>query len=141
MKTMNSIKQLAVLILVSGVAVGCASTKPKADTTAEPAEPTKASEASSSNGSSSTYKVVAGDNLWNIAGSSSVYGDPYRWPLIYKANKSQIKDADLIYAGQSFDIDGSPSSSDVSAAVNHAKTRGAWSVGAVESSDEAYLAK
>ena len=91
--------------------------------------------------SASTYEVVAGDNLWNIAGSSSGYNDPYQWPLIYKANKGKINDADLIYPGQVFDIDGSPSSSDVAAAINHAKTRGAWSVGAVEASDEAYLAQ
>lgn len=90
--------------------------------------------------SSSTYEVSGGDSLWRIAGKSSVYGNPYQWPLIYKANKAKIKDADLIYPGQIFDVQKSPSSSDVSAAVNHAKTRGAWSVGTVEASDEAYLA-
>ena len=89
----------------------------------------------------STYEVVAGDNLWNIAGSSSGYNDPYQWPLIYKANKGKINDADLIYPGQVFDIESSPSSSEVAAAINHAKSRGAWSVGAVEASDEAYLAQ
>lgn len=86
-----------------------------------------------------SYEVVAGDNLWNIAGKGSVYGNPYEWPLIYKANKGKIKDADLIYPGQMFDINKSPSADEVDAAVNHAKTRGAWSVGAVEASDEAYL--
>lgn len=88
-----------------------------------------------------SYEVVAGDNLWDIAGKSSVYGDPFRWPLIYKANKAKINDADLIYPGQVFDYEVSPSDSDVSAAVNHAKSRGAWSVGPVEASDEAYLAR
>lgn len=88
-----------------------------------------------------TYEVVAGDNLWNIAGKGSVYGNPYQWPLIYKANRSKINDADLIHPGQVFDIDESPSASEVDAAVNHARTRGAWSVGAVEASDEAYLAQ
>lgn len=88
-----------------------------------------------------SYEVVAGDNLWDIAGSGSVYGDPYRWPLIYKANKSKITDADLIYPGQEFDYELDPSSADVDAAVNHAKNRGSWSVGDVEASDEAYLAQ
>lgn len=88
-----------------------------------------------------SYTVVAGDNLWNIAGKSSVYGDPYQWPLIFKANKGQINDADLIYPNQVFDIESSPSSSDVNAAINHAKTRGAWSVGSVEASDSAYLSR
>lgn len=89
--------------------------------------------------SMSTYEVTSGDNLWSISARGSVYGDPYQWPLIYKANKSQISDADLIYPGQVFDIEDSPSSGDVEAAINHAKTRGSWSVGASESSDESYL--
>jgi len=88
-----------------------------------------------------SYQVVTGDNLWNISGKEAVYANPYQWPLIYKANRDKIKDADLIYAGQVFDIDRNASSSDVNAAVEHAKTRGAWSVGTVESSDESYLAQ
>ena len=88
-----------------------------------------------------SYQVMTGDNLWNISGKEAVYANPYQWPLIYKANRDKIKDADLIYAGQVFDIDRNASSSDVNAAVEHAKTRGAWSVGAVEASDESYLAQ
>ena len=90
---------------------------------------------------SDSYTVVGGDNLWNISGKSSIYGDPYQWPLIYKANRSQIKDPDLIFPGQNFDIDRNASSSEIDAAVNHARTRGAWSVGDVEQSDLDYLAK
>lgn len=88
-----------------------------------------------------SYKVVRGDSLWRISGKSEVYGNPYQWPLIYKANRDKIKDADLIYPGQVFAIDRAASSADVAAAVNHAKTRGAWSLGVVEESDKAYLAK
>jgi nucleoid-associated protein YgaU len=87
------------------------------------------------------YEVVTGDNLWDISGKSEIYDNPYQWPLIYKANRSQIKDADLIYAGQVFDIDRDASADDVDAAVNHAKTRGAWSIGVTEESDKAYLAE
>jgi len=88
-----------------------------------------------------SYEVVGGDNLWNISAKDSIYANPYQWPLIFKANRSKIKDADLIYPGQQFDIDRSASSADINAATEHAKTRGAWSVGTVESSDEAYLAQ
>lgn len=87
-----------------------------------------------------TYLVVTGDNLWNIAGQDSVYGNPYQWPLIYKANSGQIKDADLIYSGQSFDIPVG-SEAEAAAAVEHAKTRGAWTVGETEASDLDYLAQ
>jgi len=91
--------------------------------------------------SSGDYQVVRGDNLWDISAKAEVYSNPYQWPLIYKANKDQIKDADLIYPGQNLAIDQGASSSDIDAAVNHAKTRGSWSIGNVESSDTDYLAQ
>jgi nucleoid-associated protein YgaU len=92
-------------------------------------------------GSVNSYSVVRGDNLWNISGKDEVYADPYQWPLIYKTNRDKIKDADLIYPGQVFDIDQNASASEIDAAVNHAKTRGAWSLGDTEQSDLDYLAK
>ncbi|MCK5335366.1 MAG: LysM peptidoglycan-binding domain-containing protein [Gammaproteobacteria bacterium] len=88
---------------------------------------------------SATYEVEAGDNLWNISGKSEIYSDSYQWPLIYKANRDKIKDADLIYSGQTLDIDRSASQADMDAAINHAKTRGAWTLGEQEASDKAYL--
>jgi hypothetical protein len=88
-----------------------------------------------------SYSVVGGDNLWSISGKENVYGNSYQWPLIYKTNRDKIKDADLIYPGQVFDIDQNASASQIDAAVNHAKTRGAWSVGDVEESDLDYLAR
>ena len=68
------------------------------------------------------YLVVSGDNLWNIAGQDTVYSNPFMWPLIYKANSGQIKDADLIYPGQYFYI---PKARGVerAAAIEHAKNR------------------
>ncbi len=91
--------------------------------------------------SASTYEVVRGDNLWDISAKPSIYGNPYEWPLIYKANSDKIKDADLIYPGQVFTINTNPSAAEVDAAVRHAKTRGSWSLGVVEESDLAYLAQ
>jgi nucleoid-associated protein YgaU len=87
------------------------------------------------------YSVMKGDNLWNIAAKPDIYNNPFEWPLIYKANSDKIKDADLIYPGQVFAIDSNPSSADVDAAIHHAKTRGAWSLGTVEASDKVYLAQ
>ena len=88
-----------------------------------------------------SYSVVDGDNLWDISGKDDVYANSFQWPLIYKTNRDKIKDADLIYPGQVFDIDQNASASDIDAAVNHAKTRGAWSVGETEQSDSDYLAR
>lgn len=88
-----------------------------------------------------SYTVESGDTLWGISAKSEIYGNPYQWPLIFKANRSQIKDADLIFPGQNLTIQRDASAADIDAAVNHARTRGAWSLGVVEASDEAYLAR
>jgi hypothetical protein len=52
----------------------------------------------------SSYEVVRGDCLWNIAKKPQIYNNPFKWTLIYEANKNQIKDPDLIYPGQVFSI-------------------------------------
>ena len=85
------------------------------------------------------WTVVKGENLWGIAAEEEVYNVPEKWPLIYKANLEQITDADLIYPGQILDIPRDSSQSEIDAAINHARTRGAWSVGPVEASDQEYL--
>jgi len=147
MKTDFLAKPLVIIMMSLGLAVGCASTPEEmADTTpadqaeAQPVQAEEAvSDSSQSSGSADSYTVMSGDNLWNISAKGDIYANPYQWPLIYKANRSQIKDADLIYSGQVLDIDRNASSSDVDAAIEHAKTRGAWSLGVVEDSDTAYL--
>lgn len=48
------------------------------------------------------YMVVTGDTLWGIAGMDIAYKDNFQWPLIFKANRDQIKDPDLIYPKQEF---------------------------------------
>lgn len=46
----------------------------------------------------STYTVQSGDTLWAIA--KKTYGDGSKYRKIYAANKSKIKNPNLIYAGQ-----------------------------------------
>ena len=86
------------------------------------------------------YLVVSGDNLWSIAGQETIYGNPFQWPLIYKANSGQIKDADLIYPGQYFYIP-KARGAERAAAIEHARNRGAWTIGETEASDLDYLAQ
>ena len=38
------------------------------------------------------YRVGAGETLWTIAAQQGIYGDPLLWPLIYQANRDQIRD-------------------------------------------------
>ena len=139
-------KMTLAMLMVAGMAAGCATqTEPEPEAAPPPAE-TKAAPAAeapmqTAPVSSTDYTVQKGDNLWNIAGRADIYGNSYQWPLIYRTNQAKIRDADLIFPGQQFSIDRNPSSSDVSMAVHHAKTRGAWVLGQVEDSDKAYLAK
>jgi len=90
-------------------------------------------------GGVTSYMVERGDNLWSISAKDDIYGNPYQWPLIFKANREKIKDADLIYPGQDLSIVRGMSDEMINAAVNHARTRGAWSLGEVEATDQAYL--
>lgn len=50
------------------------------------------------------YTVVKGDCLWNIAKKKEHYANPFAWPIIYKANRDQIKNPDLIFPKQIFKI-------------------------------------
>jgi len=86
------------------------------------------------------YLVVSGDNLWSIAGQDTIYANPFMWPLIYKANSGQIKDADLIHPGQYFYIP-KARGAERAAAIEHAKNRGAWTLGETEASDLDYLSQ
>ena len=43
------------------------------------------------------------DSLWTIAASAFVYNDPYKWPVLYKANKASLPDPanpNLLKSGQ-----------------------------------------
>lgn len=88
-----------------------------------------------------SYQVVHGDSLWGISGQDVIYDNPYYWPLIFRANADRIRDADLIYPGQGLDIPRDYGRGEADAAVNHARNRGAWSLGTVEASDRAYLGR
>lgn len=135
MKISSKIRNLA-FISITVTIVGCQGAATQEETPA----PTEAAPTPTATiKSDSNYQVERGDSLWGISGKAEIYGNPYQWPLIYKKNSDKITDADLIYPGQIFAIDNNPSSADVATAVEHAKTRGRWSIGVVEDSDKAYL--
>jgi len=50
------------------------------------------------------YKVGSGENLWTISAQPTVYDDGFLWPLLYQANRDQIKDPRQIYPGQVLNI-------------------------------------
>ncbi len=51
-----------------------------------------------------TAIVSRGDNLWRI--SQRIYGEGYRYTVIYGANQEQIRNPNLIYPGQVFVLPG-----------------------------------
>jgi nucleoid-associated protein YgaU len=77
-------------------------------------------------GKTKDYTVRRGDCLWRI--SEKEYLNPFMWPLIYWANKGQIKDPDLIFPGQVFKIKQDYSAQEKNKAIRHSKTRGPWSL-------------
>ncbi len=48
--------------------------------------------------------VQPGNSLWRI--SRFIYGEGLRYTVIYQANRNQIRDPDLIYPGQIFEVPG-----------------------------------
>jgi len=49
---------------------------------------------------SSTYTVRRGETLPQIAGRAEIYNDASLWPLIYRANRDQIRDPKRLWPGQ-----------------------------------------
>jgi nucleoid-associated protein YgaU len=50
----------------------------------------------------STHTVRPGESLWAISAAS--FGEGRRWPRLYAANRSRIRDPNLIYPGQELSI-------------------------------------
>ena len=162
MNTGKAIRTLMILAATGLVATGCVTAKQAsqaasegtqatpapattatATTTVTPAPattPTTAAVTPAPQGSVG-YVVQKGDHLWGISAKAAVYGDPYQWPLLYKRNRDEIYDPDLIYPGQVLHIERDLSQTQINIAVNHAKTRGAWVLGEIEATDIQYLRK
>lgn len=67
------------------------------------------------------YTVSEGELLWSIAKRPDIYGDPLLWPILYQANRDQIKDPRKIYAGQILSIPRNISENEREDARNRAK--------------------
>lgn len=83
----------------SGATSAAGSTAAASDTGAE-----GKGAASGAAGLLTEYTVKKGESLWWISKYKDIYDDPYLWPIIYQANKGQIKKPNLIYPGQKLKI-------------------------------------
>jgi nucleoid-associated protein YgaU len=66
-------------------------------------------------------EVRSGENLAKIAARKEVYDDPFLWPLIYKANRDQIKDPTEIFSGQTLVVPRDKSRDEADAARREAR--------------------
>lgn len=135
----NNLTTLFISLVATALVAACATAEKKEPEAKEVTAP--APKAEPARMADDSYNVVRGDHLWGISSKPTIYGNPYQWPLILKANRDKIQDADLIHPGQVFTINRNASPGEVDAAVHHARTRGAWSLGRVEESDLRYLAQ
>ncbi len=69
------------------------------------------------------WTVTRGECLWLIASQPNIFGDPFKWPLIYWVNRWQIGDPDLIFPGQNFRIPRDSSPEEVEKAIHTARQR------------------
>lgn len=83
--------------------------KPKAEEAARkpqasPAPPKPAPKPQPKPAPATSYSVNEGETLWTISAQPQVYGDGLLWPLLYQANRDQIKDPRQIFPGQTLSI-------------------------------------
>ena len=117
-------KQTSLLLMLSlciGIlTVGCSTAK-KVDTNVPKQAPVATEETPKpvkvENGH---YTVVKHDTLWDISAKSSVYGDAFQWPLIFKTNRDKIQDPDLIYPKQDLEYKKAPAADEVEKAKKDA---------------------
>jgi len=75
------------------------------------------------------YSVVRGDTLWSIAARQTIYRNPFMWPLIYRANRAQLRDPDGIFPRQLLTIPRNYSPEEANTAIQRARARGRWRQG------------
>ncbi len=118
MKTARLIAVLTVIFLI--LATGCArrgdlkkTAVPEEDTSGmsidlppeeETPPPVQEEEQVASAPEPMKYIVQKGDTLWDISKMGNIYSDPFMWPLIFRANRDEIEDPDIIEIGQEFVI-------------------------------------
>ena len=164
LSSVTTIRNLFILLAALALATGCTTAKtlgtPVSAVAATPAASSDTGTAEAASSDTGTTEVAEattpeswtpspltmwvvhkGEHLWGISAHGKVYGDPYQWPLLFKRNRHQIEDADLIYPGQVLHFERDLSNAEIDRAIEHAKTRGAWILGITELTDLEFLSR
>jgi len=51
-----------------------------------------------------TWVLQYGECLWIVAGYEEIYGDPLKWPRLWRGNKDQVEDPDWVLAGWELNV-------------------------------------
>lgn len=97
------LKKQSLFLMVCGLAtllgtVGCG--QKRLESTEVPKEPAAGGATPTALASSGRYLVERHDCLWTFAAKPRVYDDSFQWPILFKANRDQIQDPDLIFPRQ-----------------------------------------
>lgn len=71
----------------------------------------------------SSHTVKRGETLPQIAALQDIYNDSLLWPLIYRANRDQIRDPRQLWPGQVLRIPRNPSREDIQEARRYAQEK------------------
>jgi hypothetical protein len=106
MKNRKEVYLICFLFGLGAVMGGCASSRQvsSSDVPNQPLSNEATSSAKAGYQQAGHYVVKPHDCLWTIAGKTNIYGDPFQWPLLYKANRDLIQDPDLIYPKQKLQV-------------------------------------
>jgi hypothetical protein len=114
------LKNRNIFLLVSGLAVilgVCGCGQKRIEGTEVPGQPGANEMAQAPKSVPGHYLVERHDCLWTIAGQPKIYGDSFQWPELFKANRDQIQDPDLIYPKQVLKVEKDFSAEE----INHAR--------------------
>jgi hypothetical protein len=96
---MKTLKHFSIAALASCTALLGCSHRNEVKAEALPTPMAKAAVETPESGTSEILKhyiVKKGDCLWSISAKPIVFGDAFRWPLLYRQNRDEIENPDLI---------------------------------------------
>ena len=68
-----------------------------------------------------SYTVRPGDSLWLIAGRPEVYNNGWLWPLLWDANRDELRSPQRVFPGMVLDVRAHPTLDEIARALDRAR--------------------